>query len=161
MSFASAFDMSMERKVMQEIIESEEMDMSDIPRVKIVNERESWIGTQCYINDKKIERVKAVDFRVAVNEVPTFCFEMTGFPEIDMPGDVRFSFAPKTVQESVKVLRNELLKHGEIYNAFRDSIQSVLKSKEYYIGDGETIIRAEFGSHYLAEEILKRMIGEE
>lgn len=135
--------------------------MPDIPRVKIVNERESWIGTQCYINDKKIDRVRAIDFHVAVNEIPIFDFEMMGMPEIDMTGDIRFSFTPKTVEEAVKVLRNELLKHGEIYNAFRDSIQSVLKPNERYIGDGETSIRAEFGSYYLAEEILKRIIGEE
>lgn len=135
--------------------------MSDIPRVKIVNERKSWIGTQCYINDKKIDMVKAVDFRVAVNEVPTFCFEMTGFPEIDMSGDIRFSFTPKTVEESVKVLRNELLKHGEIYNAFRDSIQSVLKPKERYIGGGEFMVYAESGSSNLPEKILSRIIGEE
>lgn len=135
--------------------------MNEIPIIKVVNEKEGWLGTKYYINGQKINKVKAVDFHVAVDEIPTFDFEMMGFPEIDMSGDIRFSFTPKTVEEAVSVLRNELLKHGDIYNGFRDSIQSVLKPKERYIGDGETSICAEFGSCYLAEEILKQIIGEE
>lgn len=135
--------------------------MIKFPRVKVINPKEGCIGTEYYIDGHQIDKVKAVDFHVGVDEIPTFDFEMMGIPEIDMIGDVRFSFKPKTVEEAVKVLRNELLKHGEFYNGFRDSIQSVLKPKERYIGDGEFSIHAEFGSSYLAEEILKRIIGEE
>ena len=100
--------------------------MSDIPRIKVVNEKESWLGTQYYINNRKIDKVKAVDFRVAVDEVPTFDFEMMGYPEVDMLGDVRFSFTPHTIEEAVKVLRNELLKHGDIYDAFTASVKSAM-----------------------------------
>lgn len=100
--------------------------MSDIPRIKVVNEKESWLGTQCYINNRKIDKVKAVDFRVAVDEVPTFDFKMIGCPEIDMLGDVRFSFTPHTIEEAVKVLRNELLKHGDVYDAFAASVKSAM-----------------------------------
>ena len=41
-----------------------------IPRVKVVNPNEGWMGTEYYIDGKKIERVKSVYFRVAVDEVP-------------------------------------------------------------------------------------------
>lgn len=100
--------------------------MSDIPRIKVVNEKESWLGTQCYINNQKIDKVKSVNFYVSVDEVPTFDFEMMGCPEIDMLGDVRFSFTPHTIEEAVKVLRNELLKHGDIYDAFAASVKSAM-----------------------------------
>lgn len=135
--------------------------MSEFPRVKVINETADLWKTKCYINDQQIDKVVSVNFHIEPNEIPTFDFEMFGIPEIDIPGDVRFSFTPQTVDEAVKILRNELLKHGDIYNGFRDSIQSVLKPKERYIGDGEFSIRVEFGSSYLAEEILKRIMGEE
>lgn len=48
------------------------------PRVKVVNPNEGWMGTEYYIDGKKIERVKSVDFRVAVDEIPQFTFESHG-----------------------------------------------------------------------------------
>ncbi len=119
-------------------------------RVKVVNEKESWLGTKCYIDGQEIDRVRAVDFRVAVDEIPTFDFEMFGAPEIDMVGDIRFSFTPKTVEEAVKVLRNELKKNEDFYNGFRASIVSAIKDSESGIYASQ-----------MAENILKRIIGEE
>lgn len=127
--------------------------MSDIPRIKVVNEKESWLGTQCYINNQKIDKVKAVDFRVAVDEVTTFDFEMMGCPEIDMLGDVRFSFTPHTIEKAVKVLRNELLKEGDIYKGFLSSMESAVREQQLTLP-----YRA---PRWIAEDILKRIIGEE
>lgn len=87
------------------------MEQNSLPRVRVVNPNESWLGTEYYINGKKIEYVKSVDFRVAVDEVPTFTFETIGLPDIDMYGDIRFSFTPETVEEAKKVLENENRKH--------------------------------------------------
>lgn len=126
--------------------------MSELPRVKIVNPGDDWLGTEYYINNKKIERVRAVDFRVAVDEVPTFTFETIGLPDIDMPGDIRFSFTPQTVMEAVTVLQNELLKHGDVYNGFLVSIQSVMNEN---FGDEYKLATAN-----LSEKILQRIIGE-
>lgn len=100
-----------------------------IPRVKVINQNENWMGTECYIDDKKIERVKSVDFRVAVDEIPQFTFETMGLPDIDMGGDINFRFTPETVQQAVVVLRNELMNHGELYNAFLKSMLSALDNK--------------------------------
>lgn len=85
--------------------------MSELPRVKVVNPGDSWLGTEYCINNQKIDHVRSVDFRVAVDEVPTFTFEPMGLPDIDMPGDIRFSFTPKTVEEAKKVLEHEARKH--------------------------------------------------
>lgn len=81
--------------------------MSELPRVKVVNPKDSWIGTEYYINGQKIERVRAVDFRVAVDEVPTFTFETIGAPDIDMPGDIQFSFTPQTIDEARKIIEHK------------------------------------------------------
>ena len=124
--------------------------MNELPRVKVVNPGNNWMGTEYYIDGKKIEYVRAVDFRMAVDEVPTFAFETNDLPDIDMPGDIWFSFTPQTVTEAVKVLRNELLKHGDWYKGFLASIKSVL-NEEWTCESGCN----------LEEAILKRIIGEE
>lgn len=102
-----------------------------IPRVKVVNPNEGWMGTEYYIDGKKIERVKSVDFRVAVDEVPHFTFETMGLPDIDMSGDIRFKFTPKTVQQAIIVLRNELMTHGELYQVY----DLVWAKRKFYINN--------------------------
>lgn len=127
--------------------------MSELPRVKVVNPNQTWLGTEYYINNQKIMRVKSVDFRVEVNEIPTFDFEMDGIPDINMFGDIRFSFTPETVEEAVKVLRKELLKHTDFYNGFLASIESSVEEQKPSLPYRN--------SKAIAKEILKRIIGEE
>lgn len=128
------------------------MEQNSLPRVKVVNPNDGWFGTEYYINGQEIDRVQSVDFRVAVDELPIFTFEMMGWPDIDMYGDIRFSFAPETVTEAVKVLRNELLKHGDIYNGFKASVLSAIEDTNKS-PNGMT-------DSELAEHIVKRIIGE-
>ena len=97
-----------------------------IPRVKVVNPNESWMGTECYIDGKKISNVRSVDFRVAVDEVPQFTFETMGLPDIDMSGDIRFRFIPETVQQASIVLRNELIANKDLRGTFLTSMLSAL-----------------------------------
>ena len=131
------------------------------PRVKVVNPNEGWMGTEYYIDGKKIERVKSVDFRVAVDEVPQFTFETMGLPDIDMGGDIKFRFTPETVQQAVVVLRNELMNRGELYNAFLKSMLSALDDK---FGDsrdrnGYELDLGEEDFKEAAVLMLNRMIG--
>ena len=97
-----------------------------IPRVKVVNPNESWMGTESYIDGKKIQNVRSVDFRVAVDEAPQFTFETIGLPEIDMPGDVQFSFTPETVQQAAVVLQNEFKRNSESMVSLIASIESAI-----------------------------------
>lgn len=101
--------------------------MSELPRVRVVNQNDGWLGTEYYIDGKKIDRVKRIDFSVGVEEVPTFTFETVGIPDIDMSGRVIFDCMPKNIMESAKILQNELLKHEDLYNGFSASIASALK----------------------------------
>lgn len=125
--------------------------MCDYPRVKVVNEKADCLKTKCYINGREIQRVKAVDFHVSVDEIPTFIFEIAGLHEIEIPADVRFSFIPQTIEDAAIVLRNELLKHGDLYDGFHASIKSALNELGYVKNSKNT---------EMAEKILKRIIGE-
>ena len=132
-----------------------------IPRVKVVNPTEGWMGTECYIDGKKIERVKSVDFSVAVDEIPHFTFETMGLPDIDLSGDVRFKFTPETVQQAIIALRNELITHGELYQAFLESMLSALDNK-FWNSRNKNGYELDLGEEDFKEAaalMLNRMIG--
>lgn len=105
--------------------------MSELPRVKVVNTNNGWLGTEYYIDGKKIDRVKRIDFSVGVEEVPTFTFETVGIPDIDMSGRAILDCNPINVTEAVKILRNELIKQEDLYEGFVASISSALKVHGY------------------------------
>lgn len=60
-----------------------------------------------------------------------------------------FTGPDQTVQQTVNVLRNELLEHGDLYDGFRASIESVLKE-----------VPTEAGLYDVAEKIMNRLIGD-
>lgn len=132
-----------------------------IPRVKVVNPNEGWMGTEYYIDGKKIENVKSVDFRVAVDEVPHFTFETMGLPDIDMSGDIRFKFTPETVQQASVVLRNELMTCGGLYHIFLESMLSALDDKFWDSRDknGNDLDLGEEDFKEAAALMLNRLIG--
>ena len=101
--------------------------MSELPRVKVVNQNDSWLGTECYIDGKKIEKVKQIYFNVGVENVPTFIFETIGIPDMDILARVIFDCKPENVTDAVQILRNELLKRDSLYDGFSSSIASALK----------------------------------
>lgn len=132
-----------------------------IPRVKVVNPNESWLGTECYIDGNKVKNVRSVDFRVAVDEVLQFTFETFGLSDIDMPGDVQFSFTPETVQQAAVILRNELLKHGELYDSFLASMRSAIDDDFWNTREtcGNELDIGQKDFDEAAELMLKRIIG--
>ena len=79
----------------------------------------------------KVPRVKSVDFHVAVDEVPTFVFEMMAEPDIEMECLAQISFTSQSITDAISVLRHELLQHGEIYAGFKASLKSALERYNY------------------------------
>lgn len=131
------------------------------PRVKVVNPNEGWMGTEYYIDGKKIKNVKSIDFRVAVDEIPHFTFETMGLPDIDMSGDIRFKFTPKTVQQASTVLRNEMMARGELYHVFLESMLSALDDK-FWNSRNKTGNELDLGEEDFKEAavlMLNRLIG--
>ena len=135
--------------------------MSEMQRVKVVNPNESWLGTEYYIDGKKISNVRSVDFRVAVDEVPHFTFEILGLPEIDMAGDIQFSFTPETVQQAAVVLINELSKRGDLYDVFLASMRSAIDDDFWNTREkcGNDLDIGEDDFHEVAELMLNRLVG--
>ena len=119
-----------------------------LPRVKVVNPNESWRGTECYIDGNEIKNVMSVDFYVSVDEIPQFTFRTNGLPDIDMYGEVKFSFVPSTAKIASIVLRKEFRENHESMNALADSIESALKDAP-----------EEIDSRDLALMIAKRIVG--
>lgn len=123
--------------------------------VKIINPSPyDWRGTQYFIDEHEIPRVKSVDFHVAVDEVPTFNFEMMGRPDIEMECLAQISFTSQSITDAISVLRHELLQHGEIYHGFKASLKSALEHYNYCVLPFEP-------EDDVARKILDFMIGEE
>lgn len=131
-------------------------------RVEIKNPNEPWLGTKCIIDGKSIPNVRSVDFHVGVGEIPEFAFKTNGIPDIDVMGRVTINPSPTNLQEACQIITHELQKHGEFYDAFVESVASVLKPRERYVGDGCFCIDIDDGTDYkgLADEIVKRISGE-
>ena len=126
-----------------------------MPVVRIVNPNPyGWKGTQCFIDGNKVPRVKSVDFHVAVDEIPTFNFELMAEPDIEMECLAQISFTSQSITDAISVLRNELLQHGEIYRGFKASLKSALERYNYFGLPFEP-------EEEIAEKILNFMIGEE
>lgn len=126
-----------------------------MPVVRIINPSPyDWMGTQCFIDGHEVPRVKSVDFHVAVDELPTFVFEMVAEPDIEMECLAQISFTSQSITDAVSVLRHELLQHGEIYRGFKASLKSALERYNYCGLPFEP-------EEEIADKILNFMIGEE
>ena len=97
-----------------------------LANVKIEQDEQHEIIHRVFVNGKKLERVNHVDFNIDVSEVPQVNVGIAGGFDFEGMADIHFDYSPYTVKESCKILRDELLKHGDLYNAFVASINSVL-----------------------------------
>ncbi|CUX74298.1 hypothetical protein BN3589_03516 [Clostridium sp. C105KSO14] len=133
--------------------------VNKLPKVTIMQE---GMSKRAYIDGKEVSNsIIGIDVGIRPDEIPTVDFEMMfadGFLEL-CDSDVRIKAHPETLQEAACIVRDELLKKGDLYDGFVASILSVLKPKEHYVSDGESEISAEYGANYLAEDILNRIVG--
>lgn len=116
-------------------------------RVRVYNEGNGWMGTQVTVNDVLVKRVRSVDFHVGVEEVPEFEISLFGCPDIDMAGDILFSFTPETIQEASVVIRRAFTQNDcGLYEGLVCSIESALKQCREDMGTRE---KAEFIADYI------------
>lgn len=123
--------------------------------IKTRNKHNNEVNTSYFINDQEIKNVRSFGFCDYPDEIPIFVFETMGFPEANALGNLVFSFSPTTIHDATIVLRNELMKHGDLYNGFFASIKSALDDCGY-----ERCCLDDANSE-VAYEILRRIIGEE
>lgn len=123
-----------------------------LANVKIEQDKENKHIHRAFIDGKQIEKITHLDFQVNPMEIPSVTLNIERMSGIDFEGqaDVNFLNNPFTVQNACKILREELLKHGDLYRAFSASIYSALKEipDETWIGE-------------MPEIILNRIIGED
>ena len=128
-----------------------------LANVKIEQDKENKHIHRVFIDGKQIEKITHLDFRVNPLEIPSVTLNIERMSGVDFEGQAEVNFLkdPFTVQNACKILREELLKHGDLYNGFLSSIKSAVieYAKDCYAFGGD--------SEILAEEILERIIGEE
>ena len=121
-----------------------------IANVKIRQDKEKpWIH-RVYKDGKQLTRVRSIDFNVEADTLPELTVEIGGGIDFDGMADIHFDYSPCTIKEACKILREELLKHEDLYRAFSASIYSALNEMP-----DETWIDE------MPEIILSRIIGEE
>lgn len=124
-----------------------------LANVKIEQDKENQTVHRVFKDGKKIERVRAINFDISAGEIPIVLVEIAGGCNFEGMADIYFDYSPYTVKEACKILRDELLKHGDLYNGFISSIESALKEQKV------TALPFQPKSE-IAENILKRITGE-
>ena len=120
-----------------------------LANVKIEQDKENWNIHRVFVDGKKINKVRSIDFGVSVECLPEVNIEIVGGCDFEGLADVKFDYSPCNVMEACKILLEELQKHGELYDGFKASITSAIKDAPNYTPTEE-----------IAERILNRMIGE-
>ena len=123
-----------------------------LANVKIEQDKENKHIHRVFIDGKQIEKITHLDFQVNPLEFPTVTLNIERMSGVDFEGQAEVNFLnnPLTVQNACKILREELLKHGELYRAFSASIYSALKN-----------ISEDTNIDEMPEIILSRIIGED
>ena len=126
-----------------------------LENVTIEQDKRDNITHKVIVNGREIQRVNHIDFNFDVSEVPQVNVGIVGGFDFEGMADIHFDYSPYTVKESCKILRDELLKHGDLYRAFELSMYSALKEmpKEIRMGD--------MCMNEAVNRILKRIMGDE
>ena len=120
--------------------------------IKIEQDKENKHIHRVFIDGKQIEKITHLDFQVDPCEIPNVTLNIERMSGIDFEGQAEVNFLkdPFTVQNACKILRDEILKHEDLYRAFSASIYSALKD-----------ISEDTEIDEIPEIILSRMIGED
>lgn len=123
-----------------------------LANVKIEQDKENNHIHNVFIDGKQIEKITHLDFQVNPDEIPSVRLNIEQISGVDFDGQAEVNFLknPYTVKNACKIIRDELLKHEDLYRAFLASIYSALND----IPEGTWIDE-------MPEIILKRIIGEE
>lgn len=102
------------------------------------------------INGHEVPYVRSATYSTSVDEVSILRLETIGYPDIDAYARVELDISPNNLRSACKIIKDELLKHGDFYKAFVSSVQSAIRE-----------VPQECWSNELAEKIVKRISGEE
>lgn len=121
-----------------------------LANVKIEQDKQNEMIHRVFVDGEKLKRVNHIDLNIDVAEVPQVNVGIVGGCNFEGMADIHFDYSPYNVREACKILLEELLKHGELYDGFKASIVSAINDAPNYTPTEE-----------ISERILKRIIGEE
>lgn len=125
-----------------------------LANVKIEQDKENKHIHRVFVDGEKLKRVNHIDLNIDVAEAPQVNVGIVGGCDFEGMADIHFDYSPYTVKEAFKILREELVKHDDLYSGFLSSIESSLKEQK--------VTGLPFQSEIeIAENILKRIIGVE
>ena len=127
-----------------------------LANVKIEQDKENKNIHRVFVDGKQIEKITHLGFEVNLLEIPSVTLNIEQISGVDFEGQAEVNFLndPYAVQNACKILQEELLKHGDLYNGFLSSIESSLKEQK--------VIGLPFQPERdIADKILRRIIGEE
>ena len=125
-----------------------------IANVKIEQDKQNEMIHRVFVNGEKLKRVNHIDLNIDVDEAPQVNVGIVGGCDFEGMADIYFDYSPYTVKEACKILRDELVKYGYLYNGFISSIESSIKDQRIIPLPGHT-------EKEIAEKILQRIIGED
>ena len=123
-----------------------------LANVKIEQDKENKNIHRVFIDGKQIAKITHLDFQINPLEIPSDTLNIERMSGVDFEGQAEVNFLkdPFTVKNACKILRDELLKHEDLYRAFSSSIYSALKD-----------ISEDTNIDEMPEIILNRIIGED
>ena len=126
-----------------------------LANVKIEQDKENKHIHRVFIDGKQIDKITHLDFQVNPMEIPSVTLNIERMSGVDFEGQAEVNFLndPFTVKNACKILRDELLKHGDLYKAFSASIESSLREQK------ATVLPFQ-PERDIADNILQRIIGE-
>lgn len=123
-----------------------------LANVKIEQDKENKCVHKIFVDGKQIKRITRLDFEINPCEVPVLTIETMGGVDFEGEAEVNFLNDLFTVPNACKILREELMKHEDLYDGFISCIRSALD---------EVPIGKWYSTKVISERILKRIIGEE
>lgn len=122
-----------------------------LANVKIEQDKENKHIHRVFVDGKQIEKITHLDLQINPMKIPSVTLNIERMSGVDFEGQAEVNFLnnPFTVQNACKILREELLKHDDLYRAFSASIYSALKD-----------ISEDTNIDEMPEIILNRIIGE-
>lgn len=127
-----------------------------LANVKIEQDKENKHIHRVFIDGKQIDKITHIDFQLNPLEIPSVTLNIERMSGIDFEGQAEVNFLKDqfTAQNACKILREELLKHEDLYNAFLASIESSLRDQKVTALPFQT-------ERDIADNILQRIIGED
>lgn len=123
-----------------------------LANVRIEQDKERPYKHRLTINDMDFSNCTC-RIEIETGSIPEVNITMTGVAP-EYTGQAVVNFTPELVTQAAYILRNELLKHNDLYDGFLASIESSVREQK--------LCGLPFQpEHEIAEKILKRIVGED